>query len=185
MFTTYNEFVSDYIVALKPDRKLNIFEVNVTSNNEKFTKVFTDRLVAETNNFYIELSSKKSLQTLAILEQRVASMKGNLNSSITSKAATQDANLNPAFAQAQVPIQQQQVNMQVYGGAYGEMFKNLELARFQYLKEVPLMQIIDAADYPMRKIKKGKLVTAILFSVLATLITVFLLWIWRVFKETK
>lgn len=185
LFATYNEFAGNYIVAQKPDRKLNIFEVNVTSPNEKFTKIFTDRIVAETNNFYIELSSKKSLQTLAILEQRVASMKGNLNSSISSKAATQDANLNPAFAQAQVPIQQQQVNMQVYGGAYGEMFKNLELARFQYLKEVPLMQIIDAADYPMKKIKKSKLTTAILFSVLAVIFTFFVLWAQHLFKTAK
>lgn len=185
LFATYNEFVNNYIIAQKPDRKLNIFEVNVTSSNEKFTKVFTDKLVNETNNFYIELSSKKSLQTLAILEQRVASMKGNLNSSIGSKAATQDANLNPAFARAQVPIQQQQVNMQVYGGAYGEMFKNLELARFQYLKEVPLMQIIDAADYPMKKIKKSKLVTAVLCSVLAVMFTFFILWTLQLLKTEK
>jgi hypothetical protein len=75
--------------------------------------------------------------------------------------------------------------MQVYGGAYAEMFKNLELARYQYLKEVPLMQIIDEADYPMKKIKKGKLATAISFSVLATLITFFVLWIQSLFKSAK
>lgn len=182
LYVVYNQFAENYIVTQKPDRKLNIFEVNVTSLNEKFTKIFTDRLVAETNNFYVEISSRKSRQTLEILEDRVASMKGNLNSSISSKAATQDANLNPAFASAQVPILKQQVNMQVYGGAYGEMFKNLELARYQYLKEVPLMQIIDAADYPMKKIKKSKLYTAITFSILAVLITFFILWTRRLFK---
>ncbi|UEG50575.1 hypothetical protein LK994_03705 [Ferruginibacter lapsinanis] len=185
LYATYIEFTSNFIVAQKPDRKLNIFEVNVTNTNEKFAKDFTDRLVNETNSFYIELSSKKSRQTLEILEQRVASMKGNLNSSISSKAATQDANLNPAFAQAQVPILQQQVNMQVYGGAYGEMFKNLELARFQYLKEVPLMQIIDAADYPMKKIKKSKLVTAVLFSIISVLVTFFIIWALQLFNNAN
>ena len=185
LYATYNEFVNNYIAAQKPDRKLNIFEVNVTSVDERFTKIFTDRLVNETNNFYVELSSKKSRQTLEILEERVASMKGNLNSSISSKASTQDANLNPAFAAAQVPVLKQQVNMQVYGGAYAEMFKNLELARFQYLKEVPLMQIIDAADYPMKKIKKSRLVTAIIFSVLAVVFTFFIFWAQSIFKTAK
>ena len=156
-------FADKYIVAQRPDRKLSIYEVNVTSPDEKFTKDFTDRIVAETNNFYIEIRTKKSKQTLDILEDRVATMKGNLNSSITNKAAVQDVNVNPAFSAAQVPVLKQQTNIQVYGAAYGEMFKNLELARFQYLNEIPLMQIIDRADYPMEKIKFGKLKGAILF----------------------
>jgi hypothetical protein len=58
----------------------------------------------------------------------------------------------------------------VYGAAYGEMFKNLELARFQYLNEIPLMQIIDAANYPMEKVTSGKLKMAVLFALLAELL---------------
>ena len=48
----YGELISDFLKAAKPDRKLNIFEVNVTSANEKFSKVFTEKLVNETNQFY-------------------------------------------------------------------------------------------------------------------------------------
>ena len=80
-------------------------------------------------------------------------MKSNVNSSIGNRAEIQDVNLNPAFSAAQVPVLKQQANIQVYSGAYAEMFKNLEIARYQYLKEIPLMQIIDAADYPMQKIE--------------------------------
>jgi uncharacterized protein involved in exopolysaccharide biosynthesis len=180
----YQDFFTTYLVAQKPDRKLSIYEVKVTSTNERFTKVFTDRLVLETNKFYTEICTKKSKGTLDILEQRVANMQGNLNASISDRAATQDANLNPAFAQAQVPVLKQQTNMQVYGAAYAEMFKNLELARFQYLKEIPLMQIIDAADYPMKKIKLGKLKTGILFSIFSVLLTTLFLWFKITFKKS-
>lgn len=173
LYKTYQDFSDNHIIAQRPDRKLSIYEVNVTSHNEKLTKDFTDRLVAKTNNFYVELRTKKAKETLDILEQRVAAMKGNLNSSITDKATVQDVNINPAFSEAQVPVQKQQTNIQVYGTAYGEMFKNLELARFQYLNEMPLMQIIDPADYPMQKIKLGKLKTGILFAVLAELLALF------------
>lgn len=167
LYSTSNDFADDYIVAERPDRKLSIYEVSVTSPNEKFTKVFTDRIVNETNNFYIEIRTKKAKETLDVLEARVATMKGNLNASITNRATVQDVNVNPAFSAAQVPVLKQQANIQVYSAAYGEMFKNLELARFQYLNEIPLMQIIDAADYPMEKIKLGKLKAAILFALLA------------------
>jgi len=172
----YKEFVDLYIAAEKPDKKLNIYEVNVISSNEVFTKIFTDRLVNETNQFYTEIRTKKAKETLQILEDRVASMKGNLNSSLTGRAVAQDANVNPAFAAAQVPVLKQQANIQAYSGAYNEMFKNLEIARFQYLNEIPLMQIIDSAEYPMEKIKMSKLKTGLIFSIVPCFILFFIFW---------
>lgn len=182
LYLLYVDFRDKRISAGRPDKKLGIYEVNVATPDEKLTKDFTDRLVGETNNYYVEIRTKKGKETLEVLEQRVASMKGNLNSSISERAAVQDINLNPAFSQAQVPVIKQQTNIQAYGGAYGELFKNLELARFQYLNQIPLMQIIDNADYPMEKIKKGKLKTGLTFAISAAFIFAFIIWIRRVVK---
>lgn len=182
LYECYLQFSKSYITCDKPDRKYNIFEVNVKNQNEKFAKDFTDRIVDETNRFYTTISTKKAKQTLDILEQRVANMKSNVNSSIGTRAEVQDMNLNPVFSEAQVPVLKAQTNIQVYGGAYAEMFKNLEIARYQYLKQIPLMQIIDSADYPMKKIKMGKLKTAIIFSFVAGFLTIFVLWIINLFK---
>ena len=184
LYETYKVF-SNNILAQKVDRRLSIYEVSVTNPDEKFTKDFTDKIVAETNNFYVEIRTKKAKETLDILEKRVADMKGSLNSSITDMANIQDINVNPAFSKAQVPVQKQQANIQVYGAAYGEMFKNLELARFQYLNEIPLMQIIDAADYPMQKIKIGKLKTAITWMLVSGFIMVFIFWILWIINYDK
>lgn len=159
----------------KPDKKLNLYEVSVVSPNERFTKVFTDKLIRETTEFYTELKSRKSRETLEILEQRVAQTKGNLGSAITSRAAIQDANINPAFQRAQAELQEKQADISAYGGAYGELYKNLELARYQYLKDIPLLQIIDGADYPMKNLKKGKLKTGIIYGLISGFLSVFLL----------
>ena len=97
-------------------------------------------------------------------------MKGKLDATIQDNASIQDANLNTAFAGAMVPLLKEQSNTQVYGTAYAEMFKNLEIARFQYLRSIPLLQIIDAADYPMLKIKPGKLKTAIICAAISVFI---------------
>jgi len=167
LYSVYADFAKNFISCNRTDKKLNMIELNVVSEDEDFSKIFTERLVMEANTFYTAIRTKKSLQTLQVLEDRISRLQGGLNSSISSKATIQDANINPAYAQAQVPIQKQQVNIQVYSGAYAEMFKNLEIARFQYLNEMPLMQIIDKADYPMRKMKKGKLMTGILGSILS------------------
>jgi len=173
----YKEFVKSYLEVDKPDNKYNIYEVNVTNENEKFAKDFTDKLVSETNNFYTSICTKKAKETLDILAARVASMKGEVNASIGSRAQIKDINLNPAFSSADVPVLKEQTNIQVYSAAYAEMFKNLEIARYQYLKQIPLMQIIDPADYPMRKIKVSKLRMAIVFSGIAYFITIFIFWI--------
>ncbi len=185
LYATYMNFVNYSLEADRPDKKLSIFSIRVTSTNEKFAKVFTDKLIHATDSFYTDICSKKERKTLEILEQRVASMKGGLSSSISSKAASQDANLNPAFAESQVPLQKQQVNIQVYGTAYGEMFKNLELARFQYLNKIPLIQIIDHADYPMKKIKASKLKTAIFFALAGAFIMFLFLWLIRLYKDMR
>ena len=183
LYKIYLHFSDNNIIAERPDRKLSIYQVSVISHDEKFTKDFTDRLVAATNNFYTEIRTKKAKETLGVLQARMDAMKANLNSSIQNKATIQDVNINPAFTEAEVPVQKQQTNIQVYGAAYGEMFKNLELARFQYLNEIPLMQIIDQANYPMEKIKLGKLKMAILFTVLAELLALFALGLFNLFGK--
>jgi len=183
LYKLYQEFESDYITAWKPDKYLNIIEVKVVSPNEVFTKIFTNHLVNVTNSFYTEMRSKKARETLDILEQRVGDMKGKLNTSITEKTSIQDANLNPVLSSAQAPIIKSQSNIQTYGAAYAEMFKNLELARYQYLKQIPLMQIIDNADYPMRKIKAGKIKTGFLFSIFAVGFSVLVFWLVRILKQ--
>lgn len=166
LYETFLTFKKIYISARRPDKKLNIYELMVTSHNEKFSKIFTDKLIDKTNLFYTDITSRKARETLEILEKRVPDMKGKLDATISGKAAIEDANLNTAFAGAIVPLLKEQSNTQVFGAAYAEMFKNLELARFQYLKSIPLMQIIDSAEYPMNKIKMSKLKAAIIFSVI-------------------
>ncbi|MEO6723441.1 MAG: Wzz/FepE/Etk N-terminal domain-containing protein [Ferruginibacter sp.] len=185
LYNTYLTFVNSFIAAGKPDRKLSIYEVNVTLADEKLTKIFTERLVTETNNMYIDISSSKAKKTLDVLEERVASMKGNLGASISGRASSQDANINPAFATSQVPALRQQANIQAYGSAYGELFKNLEMARFQYLNKIPLMQIIDPAAYPMKKIRMGKLKTGLIFAICSGLLLVFIFWLIRLSKMSR
>ncbi len=48
LYITYKKFAESNLTADIPDRKYSIYEVSVTSPNEKFTKVFTDKIVAET-----------------------------------------------------------------------------------------------------------------------------------------
>ncbi|MCO6497400.1 MAG: hypothetical protein J5I50_07025 [Chitinophagaceae bacterium] len=184
----YKSFNKHFISVDRPDKRLSIYSLEVTSKSEEFAKKFTDLLMSQSNEFYTDLLSEKSKQTLNTLEEQAALMKENLNASISGKATAQDANLNPALSRSQIPITQQQTNIQVYGSAYAELFKNLEMARFQYLNARPIIQIIDEANYPMEKVKRGKLVTAVLFAFIGCLLLFLYLWLKRISvlsKETQ
>lgn len=185
LYNTFLDFQKNHILARRPDKNLNIFELMVSSYNEKFSKVFTDKLIEKTNLFYTDIRSKKAKETLEILEKAVPDAKGKLDATISNKASTQDANLNTAFANAQISIVKDQINTQVYGTAYTELYKNLEMARFQYLKSIPLMQIIDPANYPMKKIKQSKLITAVVFAVIITFLFLIIFAIVNYFRLKK
>lgn len=167
LYKIYQDFYKNRITARRPEKNVNIYEVMVKTPDERFTKIFTDILIEKTNSFYKEISSQKARETLEILEKRVPAMKGKLDATITSRAAIEDANLNTAFAEAEVQKTKELSDSKVYAGAYAELFKNLEMARFQYLKSIPLMQIIDSPEYPMKKIKPSGLLTAVIFAVAA------------------
>lgn len=169
LFVLYKKDILENLLVFRPDKKLSIYEIRFTGPEERFVKIFTERLLTETNEFYTELRSKKSRQTLEVLENRVNYLRNNLNSSISSRTRIQDANTNPAFAAAQAPLQQRQLDITAQSAAYSELFKNLELARFQYLQDVPLLQIIDEVKYPLKNIKKGRLITGIIVGSLFTI----------------
>jgi hypothetical protein len=162
LYTLYSDITKTELLATKPDRKLNIYKVEFTSAEERFSKIFTERLVDQANQFYTELRTKRSLQTLQILESRAEAMRGSAKSAIQSRAGIEDANVNPAYSKQNALLQSKSVDISAYGAAYGELFKNLEIARYNYLKEMPLMQVIDEPHLPMKNLKKGRLRTGIL-----------------------
>lgn len=167
LFNVYDDIVKTRLAASRPDRKLNIYEIRFNSPNEYFSKFFVEKLIDETVRFYTELRTKKSKETLQILEQRVGEVKGSAKGAIDEQAGIKDANINPAFNAAAASVIKRQLDVSAYGRAYEELFKNLEVARYQYLNDIPLLQIIDEPRYPLKRIKAGRLKTGIIWAFLA------------------
>jgi hypothetical protein len=182
LMETYLMFNKEMIAVSRPDKKLNIYQVSVKTWNEEFSKVFTDRLMASTDTFYKEVCTKKSANTLEVLEQRAEFMKENLHGSMVEKSKNIDANLNPAFTESLVPVEKKQFDVEVYGAAYAELFKNLEIARYQYLKDVPLVQIIDEANYPMEMVKIKLPIAAIIGAVIGLFLFSGIAGVWVLLK---
>jgi uncharacterized protein involved in exopolysaccharide biosynthesis len=176
LFIAYTDIIKKRLFAGKNDRRYNIYEVTFQAQDQRLSLELLNNIVKETTIFYTELRTEKSKNLLGVLEERVSSLKGNLSASISRQGAVRDANLNPVFSQSLTPIMTEEVNKRAYGEAYATLFANLEMARLQYLKDVPLLQIIDEPRYPLKRLQKSvPIYTAFGFAVGGVFVGIFLL----------
>lgn len=142
----------------KLDKKLSILVVRVRSENELFSKYFTEVLTREVSNFYVETKTIKSSQNKEILQHQTDSIRRELNSAISGVAYSIDVNPNANRARQSltVPSQRRQVDVQANSAILTELIKNLEIAKVSLRKETPLIQVIDRPILPLQKIKVSR-----------------------------
>lgn len=158
----------NYLTVLKPDKKSSILQVDVKSKDQVFAKIFTERVVAKVNEFYVQSKTKKSAENLAILQHQTDSVKAVMNGAIFSAASAMDAtpNLNPARQVLRAPVQRSQFNAEANKLILSELVKNLELSKISIRKETPLIQIIDRPTLPLESNKLSKIKSTIIAAFL-------------------
>ncbi len=155
------------LTVVKPDKNLSIIRVDVKTKDEFFSKMFNDQIVKNVNDFYIQTKTKKSLQNVTILKEKVDSVTRVMNGAIYNVASVADAtpNLNPTRQlQRTAPMQRSQFSAETNKVILAELVKNLELSKISLLKETPLIQIVDQPQFPLERLKLGNLKAAVLFS---------------------
>jgi len=147
------------LVVSKPDKKLSIIKVQVSSKDELFSKAFNDQIVKNVNEFYVNTKTKKSTQNVSILQHQTDSVKRELNGALSGVAALTDVNPNPNPARQilRVPSQRRQVDAQANTAILTELVKNLEMSKVSQRKEMPLIQMIDAPILPLQKVVTTKM----------------------------
>ena len=158
-----------YLDISKPDKKYDIYEIIFKGTDENFSKMFVQELVNQVALFYTETKTKKAKQNVEVLQNRVDSIHNALGSSLYKRAEASIMSLNPAFQTGKVAEQFKNIDVTALGAGYGELLKNLELAKYTLLKETPLFQIIDEAKFPLKK----KTFSPIFYSLFGTVFMIF------------
>lgn len=167
------------------DKKISIITVEMSSEDELFSKYFTEALAKEVSDFYIITKSKKARMNMAILEKQTDSIRRELNGAITGVAVANDNtfNLNPALNVRRTPSARKEVDVRANTAILTELVKQTELAKVTLRKETPLIQIIDAPILPLEKIRFGKIKGILMGGFLAFFLTVLYLTLVRIFKN--
>ena len=159
----------EHLSIMQKDRKVTILSIEVTSENEFFSKIFCESIAKETSDFYIETKSKKSKINVNVLQRQTDSVRNALNGAITGVANETDNvyNLNPAYNIKGAPSKNKQIDVQANTAVLTNLVVQLELAKITLRKETPLIQLIDRPILPLQKEKFGKLKAIILCGFLA------------------
>jgi uncharacterized protein involved in exopolysaccharide biosynthesis len=149
--------IKNNVAIVQQDKKLSIINISVTSTDELFAKIFSEKLIKTVTDFYIETKTKRSRSNVMLLQSRADSVQRELNAALYGRAQFGDQNMGLIRQQAAVPKLKQEMKVQMLGALYGELVKNLEFAKLTLMREEPLVQIIDQPILPLPKERLGKL----------------------------
>lgn len=169
----------------KPDRKLSIIQVSISSKDELFAKAFNEKLVENVNSFYLETKTKKTGENLAILQTQADSVRVILDQSIGAYASATDRvpNANPLLSSATVESRKRQIDVQATGAVYQEIVKNLEIAKVNHRNNSPLIQIIDSPRLPLKRSEIRLVKGIVLGAIITGIIVIFGLYFRRLFQK--
>jgi len=175
----------EYLTIGQKDKKVSITSIEVTSEDEKFAKIFCENLAKETSEYYVEIKSKKARMNVDILQKQTDSIRNELNGAITGVATATDNvfNLNSAMNVKRTPSARRQVDVQANTAMLTSLVSNLEMSKMALRKETPLIQVIDKPIYPLEKEKVSKLKSLIVGGFLAGFLTILYLVFGSLYKK--
>jgi len=147
---------SNALTIARKDKKLSFVNVNFTSKDEVFSKLFEEKLMEETYRFYKETKTAQSRANVNMMQAKADSIRRLYESSLYRSAGYSQVNINQALAFAAVPKLKQDNNAQLYATVYTEVLKNLETLKLDMARETPIVQIIDTPRFPLDKERLGK-----------------------------
>lgn len=151
-----NIIKSNALTIARKDKKLSFVNVNFTSKDEVFSKLFEEKLMEVTYGFYKETKTAQSRANVNMMQAKADSIRRLYESSLYRSAGYSQVNINQALAYAAVPKQKQENNAQLYATVYTEVLKNLETLKLDMARETPIVQIIDTPRFPLEKERLGK-----------------------------
>ena len=176
LFSIYNRIMnSKSLIIARKDKKVSIVNLNFSSIDETFSKLFVEKLMDETYRFYSDTRTSQSRANINMMQVKADSIKSLYESALYKGAGFSQVNINQALQFAAVPKIKQEHNAQLYAAVYAEVLKNLETLKLDMARETPIVQIIDMPRFPLEKARLGKVKAIAIGGILGGMSIVFFL----------
>lgn len=169
----------------KPEKKATFIYVSVTTKSDEFSKLFCERLVKNAAVRYIQIKTQRQKINVDRLQKRADSTALALNGKTYTTARQQEQllDINPGNKSTTVMAEVSNRDKLMLGTVYGEVIKNLEISKMALSQETPIIQLVDAPQYPIKNDKIGTLKLMIIFGAITFIIAFFIILSISFFKN--
>jgi hypothetical protein len=149
--TLIDRVIKKDIEVFKPDRRLSLFEVNITMRDEQLASLFCKRLLSMTSDLYINAKTKRIKGNISRLQHLADSLQRYANQRVRSTAQSnfKMLDLNPQYYEQEVESTINTREESLSGMIYAEVLKNLEISKASLLQETPTIQLVDTPETPL------------------------------------
>ena len=174
--------------VLLQNNEANIINLSFESLNAEFAKIFTEIVIDEMSEMYIDDRTEKSRNTLNDLENRSAAIKSELTLAEDKLTKKQDENNKPKsrynFDRSGILEEGRLLReVKILNATYLESRKNIELATMNLLTETPLIQIVDNPVLPLENINRHWLFWVLIFSFLGVFTVIFIIILRKLVRD--
>lgn len=177
--------IKNYLTVERPEKKASFVTVEVKSKSEAFSALFAKRLVQKAIERYVNSKTKRQKTNVDRLQRRADSIEAVLNNRTYVNASQQEQllDVNPAAKTLGVSAEVSARDKMMLMTVYGEVVKNLELAKVQLNQETPTIQIVDDIQIPLSIVKKSKLTYLLAGGVLGGFLVAFIIAVKSLFMS--
>ena len=174
---------SDMEILFQNDES-NILNLSFESLNAEFAKNFTEKIIDEMSEMYIDYQTEKSRNILDNLRDRSDSIFKDLKISERNFATVKDKNKRVMTASGRLDEIQYMREVEILQAVYLELRKNIELTHMSLLNETPLIQIVDKAVLPLYNTNRSTLFWIVIFSFLGVFTVCFIIILRKLVIDT-
>ena len=163
--------------------KANILDLSFESLNAELAKNFTEIVIDEISEMYIDYQTEKSRNVLDNLQSRSDSIFKSLKISERNFAKVKDNNMRVMTASGRLEELQYMREVEILQAVYLELRKNIELSHMSVLNETPLIQIVDKPVLPLENINRSNLFWIVIFTFLGVFTICFIIILRKLVRD--
>lgn len=158
------------IILKSFDKKSGVFELIVNNSNEEFSIGFNKLLFKELEQFLYKQSVLPSSKNVLILNNKIDSIKNELNSIQNTLARNTDRTLGLIMQEDKVEQKKLLMKEQMLTIMYGEAQKNYETFKFMNESINPGLELLEIPFTPIRPAQRSKIIFSIIGFLSATVL---------------
>jgi predicted outer membrane lipoprotein len=135
----------------KPDRKLSVFRLDLTTRDELLSQTIATRLIDQASKLYIETKTRRLKLNVDRLQKKSDSIAALLNYRTEASVSKDIINQNPSYVSTEVDVEISNREKGMLSIIYGDVNKSLDITRTALIQETPTIEIIDSPDLPLKK----------------------------------